>query len=135
VLLAAPRAAMAQCHSGPECLLRLGVGQLDPKIAAIVGGAAAVAIAAGATAAAAREANRKEMPDGVVEELDEQGRRRLVLTLIPTPIPVTPGGPGGGDETRQVPWQLRLNDTATNVALVVGGAAILTSIIVGILKK
>ena len=135
---AASSVARADCHSVPECLLNLGVGRLDPKLAAIAGAAAFSGLAIAGAAVRAHHMYDREMPDGVVVVSDDKGKQHLELTLIPLPAPVPLTLPDSFEDHRErahTDGILRFNDTATNIALAAGGAAILGTIIAGFAKK
>jgi hypothetical protein len=125
--------AAPSCGSAPECIARLGLPHLNWEAAAVLGAIAAPAVLATAVLTAAGEnAKEKALPEGVVVTTDENGEPRASLELVPTTRdryynenPPEPQKPSGA---------FRFNDTATNVALAVGGAALLTGIIVGIVK-
>lgn len=123
--------ARADCTSAPECLARLGLGRIDPKVAAVTGGVAASLIAAGAAVSAARQEQMKPPPPGVVVLIDPEGKKTTELQLIPTPPPALVSQ----SERRTLPNPaVRFNDTLTNVGLAIGGAAVLTGIILGAVK-
>jgi hypothetical protein len=140
VLLLAPASAYAgglQCKSVPECLASVGMGHLDAKTAAILGAAASPVVIAGAFMTAAVEQSRaKEGPRGVVVTDGDDGRPRVQLKLIPSADDTSYGAPAPADSKRQPPsGAFKFNDTATNVALAVGGAAVVTSVIMGIVQS
>jgi hypothetical protein len=138
LVLGSGAVARADCGSVPGCLLHLGVGRLDPKLNAIVGATAAAVIAGGLELANAQLRVEPPLPVGVLVSTDENGREHLELELIPVPPPLqlVPTSLPVRDETVRVyDGRLRMSDTVANVALAVGGAALLTSIIVGMIRK
>jgi hypothetical protein len=134
-LLPLPLRAAPSCASVPECLARVKLPHLDAVTLAEVGAVVApVVIGVGALVTAAVERARpKADPEGVVIVEDQEGQPRAALELVPTPRdryynenPPEPAKPSGA---------FRFNDTATNVVLVAGGAALLGGIIAGIAKS
>ena len=134
LLLAAP-AARAECTSISQCLSQLQFPHPDAVTLAKIGAVMAPAvIGVGAFVTAALEKARpKEAPEGVVIVEDEEGQPRAALELVPQtrdkyydPNPHT--------ERPKPSGAFRFNDTATNVALAVGGAAVIAGIIAGIVK-
>ena len=136
--LVTPR-VRADCHSVPECMLNLGVGKLDSKVTTIVAATAFTGLAVAGAAVQARHMYDREMPDGVVVVSDNKGKQHLELVLIPVPPPVQLTLPDSEVDRREsrgrTDGMFRFNDTATNVALAAGGAAILGSIIAEFAKK
>jgi hypothetical protein len=126
--------ARAECRSVPACMFNLGVGRLDPKLAAIAGAGAFTALAATALALHMQNLYEKEAPAGVFTFTDEAGRQRLALALVPVPPPVPLATPLDDGALRRA-GALRLSDTLTTVGLAAGGAALVASMIAGILAK
>jgi hypothetical protein len=130
-----PGRAAAQCANGPECIQRwVGPIRVDPIMALVTGVVAAPIIVAGGFVTAAKMAGAdKEIPAGVVPPAGP--KQRATLTLIPTePAPPT-GRVQSPDERAAHEQAVRVNDAITNVALAVGGAAVITGIVYGIVKK
>ena len=131
-----PSVAGADCWS-PQCVMsqRLGLGRLDPHIAEIVGASAAAMIAMAATMAELRrQGEEKPLPDGVVEVADDSGKMHKALQLIPTPMGM-PETPDGYETLARPDGAFRFNEHAANVAIAIGGAAILTSVVMGLLSN
>jgi hypothetical protein len=132
LLVAAPSAASAQCRSAPECLARLGLGRVDPVVAAITGAVAApLVLGLGAATALRYYESPPAPPAGVVVEPLAPSRPRLAL--IPSPQPHFRHNPPEHALPPE-PGVVRFNDAAATAVAVAGGAAILTSVIVGIAK-
>jgi hypothetical protein len=127
-LLAAPVGARAECHSAPECLAQLRLPRIGWQAAAVMGAVAAPVVLLGAVVSAASGQREKPAPVGVVTRT-EGGRPKASLALVP-PMP-DPYAHAASGNTRPS-GAFKFNDVGTNVALAVGGAAILTSIIAGI---
>lgn len=124
--------ARADCR-GPVCALTLGIGRLDPGIAKLVAAAGFTTLATAGAAVQLHHLYDRADPDGVYVFTDGEGRSRMALALVPTPPPVPLAGPS--DERREVPSGVfRFNDTATTVLLTAGGAALLGSMIAGIVS-
>jgi hypothetical protein len=141
-----PRPAAAQnCRNAPECLQRVFSGHLDPIVALATGVVAGPLIVAGALGTIGNEMGReKPEPAGVVREPDPAGapttqpakKPKPQLSLIPnTPPPDPDARPLSPKERERIEQSMRLNDALTNTAIVVGGAAVITGIIYGIVKK
>jgi hypothetical protein len=134
LLLAAP-AARAECTSIPQCLSQLKIPHADAVTLAKIGAVMAPAVlGVGAFFTAAMEKARpKEAPEGVVIVEDEAGQPRAALELVPAARDKY-YNPNPPQERPKPSGAFRFNDTATNVALAVGGAAVITGIIAGIAK-
>src|SRR4051812_133836 len=128
LLLLAP-SARAQCTSIPQCLSQVKWPHTDAVTLAKIGAVLAPAvIGIGAfVTAAAEQARPKEAPPGVVVVPDEDGRPRLALQLVPAPRDKY-YHPNPPRERPRPSGAFQFNDTATNVALAVGGAAVIAGI-------
>jgi hypothetical protein len=134
LLLVAP-AARAECTSIPQCLSQLRIPHTDAVTLAKIGAVMAPAvIGIGAfITAAAEKARPKQEPEGVVVVPDENGQPRAALELVPATHDKY-YNPNPPHELPKPSGAFRFNDTATNVALAVGGAAVIGGIIAGIVK-
>lgn len=133
VSLAAPASAAPNCSSLPECLARAGLGGrlLDEHSYAVLGALASPVVVLGAFVTAAVHAHEVKPPVGVVVTPDEHRRPRASLALVPSTFEPAPPL----DAKQPKPHNdgaFKFNDKATNVALAVGGAAVLGGIIAGI---
>jgi hypothetical protein len=134
LLLVAP-AARAECTSIPQCLSQLKIPHADALTMAKIGAVMAPAvIGIGAfVTAAIEQARPKAAPEGVVVVEDENGQPRAALELVPAARDKY-YNPNPPHELPKPSGAFRFNDTATNVALAVGGAAVIAGIIAGIAK-
>jgi hypothetical protein len=134
-LAALPSLAHAQqCRSIPECLSMLGPGHVDWRVAAVAGAIATPVVVAGAVVTAAAMREQPAEPRGVVRDPNQP---RPTLSLVPPADPKFPHNPPPRPQETPPPppAAFRFNDVAANVAIAVGGAAILAGIIAGIVKK
>jgi hypothetical protein len=135
-LMLLPASAHAACGSIPECLMRLRFPHADAvtvaKAGAVVG--AAVIGVGGLVTAAMQKAHPKEAPNGVVVTHDESGRAHANLQLVPAPHDKYYNA-NGPDRPKPPSGAFKFNDTAANVMIGVGGAAVLGSIIAGIVQS
>lgn len=115
--------------SGEPSPMRLTDSQLVVPAAIAFG-----ALATGATLYQLGQPQERPLPPGTVVVQDPEGRPHLELPLIPAPAPISVEQPQG-DLTIRPTLALRINDTATNIALAVGGAALAASIISSFFKK
>jgi hypothetical protein len=138
VLAVSPLPARAQqCTSGPECLQRW-IGPIKPNATmALVTGvlAAPVLLAGGLVTTAKLSSEEKAPPSGVTTPPPDQPNGRPELQLIPNQSAPPAARAETPKERARREQMLRFNDTLTNVGIAVGGAAVLSGIIAGIVKK
>jgi hypothetical protein len=127
VLLFAGGTARADCTSVPQCLSRF-THQSAGTIAKIGAVMAPIVLGVGAALTLARQTSQpREAPAGV--SVTPEGR--LTLDLVPVPQDRYYNAHPPVEKPRH-DGVFRFNDTATNVALAVGGVAVIGSIIAGI---
>jgi 7-keto-8-aminopelargonate synthetase-like enzyme len=131
-LVAAPataRADLGGCFAGPNELNRCSVSGAP---AAIRGASAAPVLIAGAAVTVAHELHRRtEERDAAATSGSRATGKHAPPSLALVPDPPDPYRAGAGKaETRTQPSAaFRFNDTATNVATVVAGAAVVGAVI------
>lgn len=126
-----PSNTLAGCLLGP-CAVS--------GIPAVVGAAIAAPILVAGGAYTAYDTARHRVGEapipGAVPVPQPLGKKpKYNLSLTPTASDPYYNAGDAGDRTRRPNGYLRFNDTATNIALGLGAAAIITSVIVGVAKK